>query len=224
MAAPYIPARDADFKDWLDNFSTLINANPTTYGLTSGDAAAIGSVRTAFDSAYALAVNPATRTSATVASKDAARATAEATCRPFAIRVRNNPAVSNALKVGLGLTIPNTTPTPIPAPTIAPSLELVNAIALQQTIGYKNPVTLGKGKPFGAIAVEIWRAIGTTPAIDPDQATFNAIVTKSPFRSTFAGDQQGKVCTYFARFRTRSGPEGQSQTGPWSSPLIAFII
>ena len=44
----YIPAKDALFATWLENFSTLLTAAPATYGLTAPDATAVDAVNTAF--------------------------------------------------------------------------------------------------------------------------------------------------------------------------------
>lgn len=224
MSGPYIPARDADYSAWLLNFATLIVLDPTDYGLLAGDAVAINAVNTSFQAAFVLATNPATRTAPTVAAKDAARVNSEQTVRPYAQRIRNNTTVSDLLKVGLGLTIPSTTPTPIPAPIVAPELGLLAAIPLQQTLTYRDPSAAGKAKPYGSIGVEIWRAVGVTPAVDPAQATYYATATKSPFRSTFIAGDVGKIVTYFARFVTRSGPGGIAQSGPFSAPLAIAVI
>lgn len=224
MANPYIPPKDADFDAWLVNFSTLLTANPTNYGLVAGDATAVAAVTSAWTTAYPIATNPATRTSATIATKDAARASAEATVRPYAIRIRNNASVSDALKIGIGVTIPNTPPTPIPAPVVAPVVSLLSAISLEQTLEYKASGSTGKAKPFGAIGVEVWRSVGTVPAVDPLQTSYVGTVTKSPFRQSFLAGDQGKIVTYFARFVTRSGPGGAAQVGPWSDPLSVVVM
>lgn len=224
MAAPYIPNKDADFDNWITNFSTLLTANPTNYGLVAADATAVATVKTAWSTAYAAAINPTTRTSATIATKDGARATAEATVRPYAIRIRDNSAVSDALKLGIGLNIPSYPPVPIPAPTTAPTLSLVRAISLEQTLGYKEVGAIGKAKPFGAIGVQLWRNVGTVAATDPAQCTYQGNYNKSPLRQQFLPTDQGKKVTYFARFVTRSGPEGVAQPGPWSDAFTLTIM
>ena len=224
MYPQYIPARDADFSLWLDNFADLIAGAPTSYGLTAGDATAITNQNNAFQAAYALAIDPSTRTTPTIAAKDAARASAEAVVRPFAIEIRNNSAVSIELKSGLGLTIPSTTPTPIPAPTVAPALSIQSAIPLQTTLQARQPGSAGKAKPFGCIGVEIFVAVGTVAAVDPTQATYAFTATKTPFRYTYGSGDQGKVGTFFARYVTRSGPGGVAQSGPFSAPLPITLI
>jgi len=37
----YIPQTDGGFRDWLNNFATLIQADPVRYGLTSSDSGVI---------------------------------------------------------------------------------------------------------------------------------------------------------------------------------------
>jgi hypothetical protein len=221
---PYLPPADADFALWLENFSTLLTATPTDFGLEAADAVAVDAVNTTFQAAYTTATDPSTRTTPTIAAKDNARASAEAVVRPYAVTISQNAAVTDLNKASIGVTVRSTTPTPIPAPSDAPTLALVNANIMTMRLSYKVAGQSGKAKPFGAVGVEIYRSIGTVAATDPAQATFNGIVTKSPFTQAFNAEDQGKICTYFARYVTRSGPSGVAQTGPWSAALTVTVI
>lgn len=224
MATSYIPAPDALFNDWVINFSTKLTDSPTTYALSAADALIVAGVRSTWVAAYALAVAPATRTSGTIASKDAARLSAEATIRPFAVAISLSPAVTNAAKVDIGVTVRSTVPTPVPAPTTAPILAIESAIPLQQTLRYAEPGAAGKYKPAGVIGCEVFRSVGTVAATDPAQASYVGTVTKAPFKQSFVSSEQGKVVTYFARWSTRSGPGGVSQSGPFSAPLVLTVM
>lgn len=226
MPAPsYIPPKDADFQNWIQNFSDLLTANPTDFGLTAPDATVVDNAYTAWNSAYLTATNPSTRTSASVAAKDAQRASAEATVRPYAQQIARSQAVTPENKVAIGVNLPNYSPVPIPPPLTFPQLSLDSGAPLTHRLRYQDSgLGSGKAKPFGAISAQISRAIGTMPAIDPAQATFYKNVTKAPFSSSFAGPDQGKTCTYFARWVTRSGPAGEAQYGPWSAPLTVVIM
>lgn len=224
MASPYIPASDALFSAWLLNFSTLLTAAPTVYGLTAPDAVNVAGVNSTYQAAYTTATDPITRTAGTVAAKDVARAAAEAVVRPYAVAISLNPAVADMSKADIGVTIRATTPTPVPAPSTAPIIAIDSAIPLQQTLSYKEPGATGKYKPAGVVGCEIYRAIGTVAAVDPTQATYFGTVTKSPFRIPFGSGDQGKVCTYFGRWVTRSGPSGLAQAGPFSAPLVVTVM
>ena len=89
----YLPAREAELGQWVTNFSTLISASPGTYGLVAGDASTIATYSSAFTSALAVVNNPATKTRATVAAKDGAKAAMLDIVRAYAMQVRNKRAV-----------------------------------------------------------------------------------------------------------------------------------
>lgn len=219
MTTPYIPAKDSLFLAWIDNFDDLTAVNFAAYGLTAPEAASITTVRTNYDVAYATAVNPATRTPVTIASKDTAKATALATVRPLAQKIRNNPAVADATKVSLGLTVPDTAPAPIPAPLTFPLLDLLKATPGQHWLQYRDSDTpTTKAKPFGAVGMELWQAIAVGPVTDVALANFIGIVTKSPLNVALNIADVGKTATYFARWNTQRG-----LVGPWSSPISLTV-
>lgn len=221
---PYIPSKDADFSNWLANFATLIAAHPTTYGLVSGDATAISAQNTTFQAAYTLATDPTTRTSVTVAAKDAARATAESVIRPYAVQVSLNSGVSNDDKTAVGVTVKKTVPTPVPPPTTVPVLALIASTHLVHQLSYRDTSTpTSKSKPPGVISMQLVRSLGTAPAVDPDAATFYDLWTKSPNNSLFQSGDVMKLCTYWGRWVTRGGPGGSSQYGPWSTSLVVAV-
>lgn len=221
----YVPAPDSLFTSWLDNFSALLTASPTTYGLIAGDAVAVAAVTATYDAAYALAVNPPTRTSGTIADKDAARFAAEALVRPLAVRIIRNPSVANIDRVNIGVTVPSSTPTPVPAPVTPPALILVGAGPLLHNLQYRDATApLVKAKPFGVISLWLYAQLGTSAGIDPDAATFLGARNKTPLQVSWSSGDRGKHATYWARWATRSGPAGVPQLGPWSDSLDVIIL
>lgn len=220
---PYIPASDSMFAIWLANFSALLTASPGTYGLTAPDAVIVDGVNTTFQAAYTAAADPATRTPVTVADKDAARAAAETVVRPYAVGISLDAAVTNGDKIAIGVTVRSTVPTPIPAPTVQPVIELMKATPLTQQLQIRQVGSTSKAKPAGSTSIEIARAIGTVAATDPAQLATVGLYGKTPLLQSFAGADVGKVVTYAARYRTRSGPAGVSQAGPWSA-LVSFQV
>ena len=221
----YIPAKDADFRNWIVNLAALITATPAAYGLAAPDAVIIQAQADAFNAAYETAINPATRTSPAVAAKDAARVLAEQTVRPYCQDISRSPAVSNELKVGLGLNLPNPTRPPIPPPTVAPQLLLDNATPGNHTLRYRDSSSpAGKAKPIGSIGVELYVATGIAPAVDPSLAQYLGTYTKSPLLVATENSKRGQTATYFARFTTKSGAGGKAATGPWSAPLSVIIV
>jgi hypothetical protein len=225
MAANYIPSTDSALDAWSQNFSTLISATPTDYGLTAGDATSIANAVDAFHDAYGVTLDPNTRTSPAIAAKDELRAAMLVVVRPFAMQVNAQASVTDEQRADLGLTIRKTVQTPIPPPATAPLVSLVSAFPGVATLDYRDPSTpTSKAKPFGVIGVQIFRSVGTVPAVDPAQASADATVTKSPFALSFAPGDTGKIATVFARYVTRGGPAGVAQVGPWSAPLSFNVI
>lgn len=225
MQAPYLPSKDADFDAWTVNFSTLITASPVTYGLVTGDATAIAAAKTSWHAAYLLASNPATRTSVTVANKDAERILCTSIVRPYAVTISRDPSVDNGDKTAVGVNLPNTARTPVPPPSTVPGLALVSAIHFLHTLAYKDTSTpTTKAKPPGAIGMELQTLVAVTAGADPSTGRSWGIVTKSPFSIGWTSGDVGKIATYWGRWVTRSGPSGIAQVGPWSAPLSITIV
>src|SRR5687767_1028356 len=95
MAADFIPANDAAFDAWADNFSDRITANPTSYGLTAAIATTLAGKVTAYTNALATATNPATRGGSTILAKDLARADLEPYCRQLARAIQGTLTVTD---------------------------------------------------------------------------------------------------------------------------------
>jgi hypothetical protein len=219
----YIPAPDSQFSIWLQNFSALLTDSPTTYGLQTADAIIVAGVTTSWLTAFGLSSDPSTRTSVTVAAKDAARASAEAVVRPYAVAISLNSAVTNGEKVAIGVTVRSNIPTPIPAPVTPAVITLLGANPLTMQLQIRAVGSSNKAKPQGCIAIEVARSVGTVAATDPNQLAIVGQYGKTPLIQNFQAEDQGKIVTYAARFRTRSGPAGVSQAGPWSA-LASFRV
>lgn len=225
MPKQYIPPADGAYNDWQVNFAALLTADPTSYGETAAVAANIQALTDTWVGAYNLSTDPSTRTTPTIQDKDNARVSCEASTRIVAIRIRNNTSVTDQQRQDLGLTVVKTTPTPVSAPTSAPVLGLRSANIGVHTLQYTDDAAPdGKAKPEGSIGVELWQAVGEVSAVDPSQAVFGGIKTKSPMRISQKPEDVGKVATYFARFSTRGSAQGEALTGPWSAPLVVTII
>jgi hypothetical protein len=228
MAAPYIPARDVDLVVWADNFAALITAAPATYGLSPTDASTIQASVDAWDAAYTLAVNPATRTPTTVAAKNTAKNAMVPILRTYASQIRINPGVMDSDKIALGLNLPNNSPSPIPAPATQAVLTITSATPLRHTLKFRDELAspTSRAKAPNSIGCEIWRGVSTIGLTDPGACTFYGMAVKVPFYSDFDPADAGKIATYFARWANRAGSAGNNiaLTGPWSNALSQTIV
>jgi hypothetical protein len=218
--APYIPPKDAAFGSWLDNFSALLTASPSTYGQTSGVAAAVAAVTATWDAAYALVTSPSTKTKDTVQAKNVARIDALATVKPVAQQISLNQGVLASDKVAIGVNPRTSTPVPVTAPTTYPLLTLVSNIALQVIIRYRDELASPsvKSKPYGVVQVQLFASTSATPITDPTLLQFLGVRTKSPTTVTWASSASGLRAYYAARWVTRTG-----LVGPWS-PIVNGIV
>lgn len=114
MPTDYLPAKDGDFRTWLNNFYTVCANNASTLGLTAAELTTIDAAASNFSAA--LDANLAAQSAARGARADKvdARADTTRTVRGFVREFQANPAVTDVLKGQLGITIPDTTRTKTP--------------------------------------------------------------------------------------------------------------
>ena len=220
MAADYVPVRDADFQVWADNYSALITATPTAYGLVSGEATTLAGLSTAFNDALSAALNGSTRGPMTVAAKDTARANLEAYARQLAMKVQTTSTVTNEQKTALRITVRKTGRTPVATPVTAPIIALITVSALQHTLRYSDETTPdSRKKPFGAIALMLdwWiTPIGTAPTGSP---TSSLPFSANPVVINFNSGDVMKMVSYQARWVTATG-----LFGPVSNTASGAVI
>lgn len=220
MSVSYIPSRDGLLTTWSNNFSTLISATPTAYGLVAGDATAYAALNTAYINAYALALNSPTRGPSSIVTKDTAKANVIARARQLADIIQANPAVTDTQKQDLGLTVRKTNRTPTPAPTTSPQLSIIAATPLQHTLRMVDQLTpSARLKPFGAIELALLVYIGTVPPVPGASPTFQQGFTKNPIGVNFSGADVGKTAYYVGNWKTRTG-----LLGPISNMVSCVIV
>ncbi len=219
MAGSWLPTNDTALDPFINNFQTLIAGSPTSYGLVAADATAITAAYTSWHAAFLAATNPTTRTKGTVATKNTQKANVLGVVRRYATIIRANLGVSDALKVGLGLTIRDTSPSPVPPPSTKPELAITKIDTGYQSVTARDEGSAApRARPVGSVGLLIYRAVGTTAATLPSEATFLTFIGRPDVQSTFDNADRGKIATYFARWTNARG-----EVGPWSNPVSAAI-
>lgn len=218
--APYIPNRDADLDNWLANFSTLITASPSTYGLLSADAVAIASAVAAWHAAYVLVTSAASKTAQTVSAKNTQRVTVLAIVRPYAQQISLNAGVSSGNKIALGLNPRTSTPSPVSPPNSNPVLTLQSLGVFNAILRYRDSAASVsvKSKPAGVKLIRLYGKTSVTAISDPTQLPLIETFTKSPFQLDLTGQTAGMTFYCAAQWATQSG--GLS---PFS-PILAFTV
>lgn len=215
---PYIPPKDADCGPWSDNFSDVLTADPTDYGLVAGDAVAVAAVVTPWLAALATSTNPGTRTPVSIAAKDAARAAMEAVVRPYAVAISQNPAVSDALKTTIGVTpriLTRTRNSVVAAEIVFEVSYSAGGIAQVRS---QDPATpLSKKRPLGAIAWEV--QVRGKDSGDAEWTLITGIAATKPIQpldpTTFS--QEYEQYQIRMRWIGASLAGGAPNVGPWSA-------
>ena len=220
--ASYIPETNGALRDWSQNFAALITANPFTYGLTAPDALTITTAANLYAAALTLSTDPGTKTKATVADKDAKKAAMLVTLRRYAQLIKLNNGVTNEEKIALGLTVNDTTHTPVPAPTTQPICSIIAALPLKHILRFADAATpTRRGKPPGATGLELFYFVGPTPPLMPDDSPgveYYGQATRQPYGVNHKAENVGKLSTYWARWTTAT-----ALTGPFSAPVSMTI-
>lgn len=215
----FLPTRDSELTDWLDNFQGKIAADPAKYGLTGPESAAVTAACAAWGVTYRAANQPSTRTSVAVAAKKAQKRATLALIRPIAGRIRADTGIADTLKLLLGLHVRDPLVTRVAPPASCPVLAIAGSGPALQTLRAKDAMApTRRAKPTGVVALHVYRAVGNSPLSDPSSCPLLAVVTRSTFTSGFQAKDDGKVATYFARWTNAKG-----EMGPWSQPMPVSI-
>jgi hypothetical protein len=220
--ADYIPAADAEFHAWQQNFVSVANANLAGLGLVAGDMTPITAAQTTWGTTYPAHVTAAAAATSARTAKDGARAAYVALLRSLVRRLQASPQVDDAERAALGITVPDPGSTPVGPPTSRPVVAIECAGRLRHTLNFTDEGTpTRKAKPAGVLGAEVWvnvQAIGQPTPTDPATFTFVALDTRTPFPMEFDAADGGKNANYLLRWVSTTG-----EKGPWSETATATI-
>jgi hypothetical protein len=212
----FLPAREADLLNWSLNFKTKITAAPTTYGLVAGQATTYGTLHDAFNTAYIAAVNDASNSSSAIVAKNTAKTALIANARLLARIVQAAPAVTNAQKSDLGLTVRDTGPSPIPPPASAPDIDIISATGNTVRIRLHDPSNpTRRGKPAGVDGAAIFSFVGATAPDEQSDWKFEGNITRTSVDVVFPSGTAAGAKVWFTAFWFNE----RKQNGPAATPV-----
>lgn len=211
MPINFLPDKDQNLNAWAANFDTKITATPTAYGLVAADATAFHALAADFAVKLAAAVNPATRTRVTVAQKNISRAALKAKARALAKIVNAYPPLTNAQRAELGLTVRDTTPTPVPPPTTKPLLS-VDPDGTLRLVDETMPDR--RSKPTGVRGAIVFTKLDGEAPVDPTDARFSILATRFVANVPVSAADNGKRLWVLAQWFNERG-----ELGPVSAPV-----
>ncbi|MDR1336923.1 MAG: hypothetical protein LBK22_08850 [Tannerella sp.] len=212
--ADFLPDAEPVFDAWQDNFMTIMKADPTRYGVRPEELAPLTALQTAWVATYTVAKNRHNRTSADVTAKDEAGAAFREGIRKFRKRfLVENPKVSDADLIRMGLHVDKTTRTPAKTPTSYPSQKRVRHLAPRvYEFHVEDSEQEGRAKPEGVHGFEMGYFIGEAGLkIVPEQFTHSVFDTASPQQLTFPPEALAQTAYLAYRWENTRG-----EKGPWS--------
>ena len=217
--ADYIPASDGTFDTWQGVFVTYAIANATALGLAPADVAALSVARTSWTSAFVAHGTAQASAESARQMKDDARDGLVGTVRSLVRQMQSNPAVTDAQRQAMGITVYDATRTAAPSPTTRPVVTVDTSLRLRHVIAFADEGTpTKKAKPAGVMGAELWVKIGDPPPTGPSELTFLSVDTRTPYTADFDGADAGKTAHYMVRWTNTRG-----EKGPWSETASATI-
>src|SRR5205085_1849877 len=151
----FIPASDADFDGWLQNFVDNVVANAAALGASPAEVTALQGVQTDWGAKYPASNTAFAASLAATQSKSDSRLAGEAFIRPFVGRLQSSPSVTDAQRQSLGVTVRSTTRTPVGPPNSKPVASIDTSQRLRHTIAFVDELTpTSRAKPDGVHGCE----------------------------------------------------------------------
>jgi hypothetical protein len=177
MRTSFLPATDPGLLDWGRNFRDRIEPDPERFGISEAQAAAFAAVYVAFAAAYQTVRDPSTRTTVTVAQKNAKRETLKAEARLLA-KVVDGSSVTDAQRIELGLNVRKKA-TAKPVPDAPPRFRVNSVRGRMVSISLFDKTVPRRGRPPAVHGAMVFSYIGDVPPEDPSLWRFTVATTKT---------------------------------------------
>lgn len=220
MANDYIPTRVSDYMVWETNLTLKMDTTyGTVLGFSAGEIADLNADRLALSNAI---LDNETKQTAARAATQALKdqlAASKALMRATAQRAIRHPAMTNAIRADLGLTIPDTEPTPfVPPPLEIPNLVVDFSVRRTVTVHWgPNPGDeRHNARPTGTIGCRLQYAVGGIPASESGWIDL-PVDTASPLIHKVENDQPATLA-YRGQYVGRD-----LSFGPPCDPMVCTV-
>jgi len=215
----YIPSADAAFDTWQEVFVAYVVANAVALGVDPLVVTALSAAQTGWSGALSAHAAAQANAQSMRQLKDDARTDLESSIRGLVAQIQANPAVVDAQREALGITVADGTPSAAAPPTTRPLVSVDTSQRLRHVIAFVDEATpTKKAKPQGVMGAEIWVKIGDPAPVDPNELSFLAVDTRTPYTADYDGADGGKTAHYMLRWISTRGDKG-----PWSETASATI-
>lgn len=220
--ASYLPYRDSELLAWANNFNTLLGTMGADVGINPGQIATFDGLYTAFANAYAVTQSDDRGPVATQTKKTAKDAMVNG---PGGIRklvgiIQKHPGTTDAQRVELRVTVPDTEPTPILPPEFAPVLIVTSLPGREMKIRLQNPQRPKHNKkPDGVQGATVFSFVGEEYPADMDLWKFEGSTTLTDFTAEIPVTVAEGAKVWFTAFWYNP----RAQSGPPATPVSAYV-
>ncbi len=219
----YIPGSDTEFLAWVTNFASYASAHFAELGIVAADMAPINDGLLGFNAGMQENVTAQQTAQSVRQAKDDSRDVLESAVRQLVRQLQASGDVDDAERAALGITVPDRVQTSGAGDMTTRPIGMVDTSQrLRHEIRFVDEATpTSRAKPQGVMGCEIWvkvSAHGEPPPADPNELSFLAMDTASPYIAEFDGANGGKTAHYMLRWVKTGGDKG-----PWSETISATI-
>ena len=158
-----IPTKNADLVGWGANFDTKYTLDPVPLGGTAAMATEFHDRYVAFVDANTAASADATKSKALLGVRESTKADLLEYGRMLYTQIQANIDVPDESKIELGIVVPDRNPTPVELGETAPFLGVAGVFGRDVHLNIRNADTMKRKKVHGAIGVNLYSFVGTTP-------------------------------------------------------------
>jgi hypothetical protein len=158
---------EAQLVNFVGVLAAGVTANAVALGVPTTLATSNQTAADQFAAAYAVATDPATRTSAAISVKNSKKVLSVSSSRRVAAIIQANPAVTDSQKIDLGLRPHDLEPSPSHAPTTAPAVNVLSVFGRTARVRLTDPANPTKrGKPDFVAGAQVFTFVGEEPPAD----------------------------------------------------------
>ena len=210
FTADFVPKKESDLVDFLQNFGTRAAAEAAAIGLTPAQCTAFNALVASFVASWEITRYRSTRSGASVIVKDERKKLVVKSLRELAGVAQKHPGTTNEQRSLLGLTVPAVRQKR-PVPAEAPVVENRGVTGNVLRIRLHGVDSTRRGKPANCSTAQIYAYVGATEPTDPNDWLFQGATSSvAALDVVFAADlpmgTKAWVCAAWANEKGQAGP------------------
>jgi hypothetical protein len=203
----YIPKKDAELVAWSANFATQVDENSSEWNIPKEEVNNLQNAVTNFATLHTQADSPA-KNSIIVAEKNTARTVLVGHIRELAGFRLRNPAITDAQRVSLGLSIRDAARSTIPSPTSRPGIIIDVLDVRRLKVQFQDMGSSSKAKPYGVSGAIIFYAVLNAPPTSPAELVNSVMATRTPYTLVFSEQERGRTVYIAICWQNEKGEKG----------------